>query len=197
MSGKRIALLSNAEVMKKHCSEKMIQNHEKFLIESLPLDILIRILCGVDHGDLKRLFNVLKILREALVFSPSPRFSIYKASKGGLVSFFETLRTEVGSDIGITIVAPGVVESEITSAEFLAKAGIEGVPVESTEGCVKAIFKSICRGDRYLIEPAWMRMIHFWNLLCPEALKSFFSWVLINKPNYSTSNHNSGELKAD
>lgn len=41
MSGKRIALLSNTEVMKKHCSEKMIQNHEKSLIESLPLDILV------------------------------------------------------------------------------------------------------------------------------------------------------------
>ncbi|KAE9467567.1 hypothetical protein C3L33_00503, partial [Rhododendron williamsianum] len=36
------------------------------------------------------------------------------ASKRALVSFYETLRTEVGSDIGITIVALGAVDSEIT-----------------------------------------------------------------------------------
>ncbi|KAI8537079.1 hypothetical protein RHMOL_Rhmol10G0307100 [Rhododendron molle] len=129
MSGKRIALLSNTEVVKKHCSEKMIQNHEKSLIESLPLDILIkkcgcvtrgsggavhravlpsvvrscfrwpgcvtqnvdcavlvkliwarfclqiRILCGVDHGDLKRLFNVSKMFREATLVARKWHFA--------------------------------------------------------------------------------------------------------------------------
>lgn len=88
MSGKRIALLSNTEVTKKHCSEKMIQNHEKSLVESLPLDILIRILCGVDHGDLKRLFNVSKMFREATLvakkwhfaYSTPVKTSVFKSS---------------------------------------------------------------------------------------------------------------------
>ncbi|KAG5537219.1 hypothetical protein RHGRI_024607 [Rhododendron griersonianum] len=104
-------------------------------------------------------------------WSPIPRLSIYSGSKGALVSFYETLRAEVGSDIGITIVGPGFVDSEITRGDFMSKVGADGVPVESTEGCTKAIFKSICRGDRYLFEPAWLRTIYFWNLLCPEARK--------------------------
>lgn len=41
MSGKRVALLSNTEATKKHCIEKMIQNHEQSMIESLSLDILV------------------------------------------------------------------------------------------------------------------------------------------------------------
>ncbi|KAE9467566.1 hypothetical protein C3L33_00504, partial [Rhododendron williamsianum] len=77
--------------------------------------------------------------------------------------------------------------------------GADGVPVESTEGCTKAIFKSICRGDRYLTEPAWVRVIYFWNLLCPEleGIKSFSRWRLLTRLNNSTSNHNSGVLKSD
>ncbi|GFZ17353.1 hydroxysteroid dehydrogenase 7 [Actinidia rufa] len=43
--------------------------------------------------------------------------SVY-ASKGALISFFETLRTEVGLDIGITIVTPGLVDTESAQTEF-------------------------------------------------------------------------------
>ncbi|GMP74880.1 hypothetical protein CsSME_00032148 [Camellia sinensis var. sinensis] len=76
MSGKRIALSSNMEVdstvttprMKKHCSEKMM-SFDKSLLEALPQDILIRILCNVDHDDLKQLFHVSKPIREAVSFN--------------------------------------------------------------------------------------------------------------------------------
>ncbi|KAL4590272.1 hypothetical protein LXL04_003199 [Taraxacum kok-saghyz] len=37
----------------------------KSLLEALPQDILIRILCGVEHDDLKKLFHVSKPIREA------------------------------------------------------------------------------------------------------------------------------------
>ncbi|XP_058200865.1 11-beta-hydroxysteroid dehydrogenase A-like isoform X3 [Rhododendron vialii] len=124
-------------------------------------------------------------------------FTPIMGSKGALVSFYETLRVEVGSDIGITIVGPGVVDSEITRGDFMSKAGMDGFPVESTEGCTKAIFKSICRGDRYLFEPAWERTIYFWNLLCPEVIESFSRWRLLGRPNNSKSNRNSGAFKSD
>ncbi|GMP34756.1 hypothetical protein CsSME_00007496 [Camellia sinensis var. sinensis] len=75
MSGKRIALSSNMEVdstvttprMKKPRSEKML-SFDKSLLEALPQDILIRILCNVDHDDLKQLFHVSKPIREAVIF---------------------------------------------------------------------------------------------------------------------------------
>lgn len=36
------------------------------------------------------------------------------------MKFYETLSIELGSDIGITIVTPGLIESEITDEEFLS-----------------------------------------------------------------------------
>ncbi|KAI8567521.1 hypothetical protein RHMOL_Rhmol02G0129300 [Rhododendron molle] len=75
MSGKRVALLSNTEATKKHCIEKMIHNHEQSMIESLSLDILIRILCGVDHDDLKKLFHVSKTFREATLVAKKWHFA--------------------------------------------------------------------------------------------------------------------------
>ncbi|KAL2520224.1 F-box protein SKIP27-like [Forsythia ovata] len=43
---------------KKHCYE------DSFLLEGLPQDNLIRILCGVEHDDLKRLVFVSKAIRD-------------------------------------------------------------------------------------------------------------------------------------
>ncbi|KAI3820655.1 hypothetical protein L1987_08203 [Smallanthus sonchifolius] len=49
----------------------------------------------------------------------TPRVSIYNASKEALLSFFETLRIEVGSDIDITVITPGLVGTRLTDEELL------------------------------------------------------------------------------
>ncbi|KAL7191422.1 hypothetical protein ACSBR2_023490 [Camellia fascicularis] len=82
MSGKRIALSGNMEVdstvttprMKKPRSEKMM-SFDKSLLEALPQDILIRILCNVDHDDLKQLFHVSKPIREATLIAKQWHFA--------------------------------------------------------------------------------------------------------------------------
>ena len=40
-----------------------------------------------------------------------------------MVMFFETLRVQLGGCIGITIVTPGVTESELTKGKYLSKEG--------------------------------------------------------------------------
>ncbi|KAL7243875.1 hypothetical protein ACSBR1_016148 [Camellia fascicularis] len=88
MSGKRIALSSNMELdstvttprMKKHCSEKMM-SFDKSLLEALPQDILIRILCNVDHDDLKQLFHVSKPIREATLIAKQWHFAYSTPTK--------------------------------------------------------------------------------------------------------------------
>jgi len=37
-----------------------------------------------------------------------------QASKAAVISFFETLRMEVGGAIGITIVTPGLIKTDLT-----------------------------------------------------------------------------------
>ncbi|KAK7400483.1 hypothetical protein VNO78_11691 [Psophocarpus tetragonolobus] len=51
--------------LKRMCSEKINLNSERSRLETLPLDILIRVLCGVDHEDLRQLVRVSKTIREA------------------------------------------------------------------------------------------------------------------------------------
>ena len=46
-----------------------------------------------------------------------------QASKAAAMNFYDTLRMELGGDIRITEVVPGVVESEITKGKILTKEG--------------------------------------------------------------------------
>ncbi|KAK4399053.1 F-box protein [Sesamum angolense] len=50
---------------KRQCFQDTFFCTEKSALEDLPQEILIRILCGVEHDDLKRLFFVSKAIREA------------------------------------------------------------------------------------------------------------------------------------
>ncbi|XP_010442316.1 PREDICTED: 11-beta-hydroxysteroid dehydrogenase-like 6 [Camelina sativa] len=124
----------------------------------------------------------------------SPRLSFYCASKAALIAFYETLRTEFGSEIGITIVAPGVVDSELSRGKFMTKDGnlvvdkelrdvqVSVLPVESAERCAKAIMKSVCRGDRYLLEPSWIGCVILWKVFCSEVTESIARWLLMAGP---------------
>ncbi|XVE56543.1 hypothetical protein DITRI_Ditri04bG0019500 [Diplodiscus trichospermus] len=81
----------------------------------------------------------------------APRTSFYNASKAALISFYETLKIEFGIEIGITIVTPGLIETEMTEGKFLSKEGklevdqemrevqVSVMPLESAEKRAKAI----------------------------------------------------------
>ncbi|GFZ06258.1 hypothetical protein Acr_18g0004280 [Actinidia rufa] len=83
MSGKKIVLLSKTEIdstvktpkTKRRCSGRKFQRREKSLLEALPLDILTRILCGVNHDDLDQLFHVSKMIREAALVANQLHFA--------------------------------------------------------------------------------------------------------------------------
>lgn len=64
-----------------------------------------------------------------------------------------------------------------------AQAGL--VPVRSVVACAKTIVKSACRGDRYLVEPAWFRVSHWLKIFCPEILDVFIWLQYITKPGAS------------
>ncbi|XP_054793639.1 LOW QUALITY PROTEIN: 11-beta-hydroxysteroid dehydrogenase-like 4A [Prosopis cineraria] len=110
---------------------------------------------AVSH--LKKQRGKIVVISSTAAWYPTPRMSFYNASKAAMTSFFETLRAEFGADIGVTIVTPGFIKSEMTADEFLSEIHAKIIPVETAERCAKAILKSICRGEMYLIEPSWMR----------------------------------------
>ncbi|MBA0595202.1 F-box protein SKIP27 [Gossypium raimondii] len=74
-------------LLKRQCSERIVMivtfddYHEKSSLESLPQDLLIRIICGVDHEDLKRLLIVSKSIREATVIAKQLHFAYSTPTK--------------------------------------------------------------------------------------------------------------------
>lgn len=64
-----------------------------------------------------------------------------------------------------------------------AQAGL--VPVRSVAECAKTIVRSACRGDRYLVEPAWFRISHWLKTFCPEILDVVIWLQYITKPGAS------------
>ncbi|CAM8920481.1 unnamed protein product [Rhodiola kirilowii] len=126
---------------------------------------------------------------------PVPRMSFYNASKAAMLRFYETLRTEVGSSIGVTIVTPGLTQSEITQqGRLLSKSGTmkynkEKRDIEfsvglmaSAERVAKRIVDSACKGEKYLTEPKWMKALYYWYVFCPVILEWLNYWTLLTGP---------------
>ncbi|KAJ0578449.1 putative 11-beta-hydroxysteroid dehydrogenase [Helianthus annuus] len=110
----------------------------------------------------------------------TPRAGIYNASKEALLSFFETLRIEVGSNIGITVVTPGLVGTRLTNVERLEEANALWIPRLSVKKCAEAIVSSAKREDKYLTVPSWTKTIFLWKILCPEIVNSIMNFVFIS-----------------
>ncbi|XP_074331509.1 11-beta-hydroxysteroid dehydrogenase A-like [Apium graveolens] len=125
------------------------------------------------------------VISSILGWSSCPRLSIYCATKAALISFFETLRIEVGSEIGISIVTPGMIGSELTNDEFLSKTNARFVPLESVEGSAQAIVNGTRCGDRFLMVPAWLKWLYYWQMFCPELMEWFSRLVFITWPSQS------------
>ncbi|XP_062115899.1 11-beta-hydroxysteroid dehydrogenase-like 3 [Humulus lupulus] len=121
---------------------------------------------GIPH--LKRTKGKIVVISSICGRYPVPLVSIYNASKAALISFCESLRIELGSTIGITVVTPGLIRTKMTREQDLKLRSI--MPEESAEGCAKAIVRSVCRGESYLMEPRWFWWLFPAKMMFPELL---------------------------
>ncbi|CAK9138276.1 unnamed protein product [Ilex paraguariensis] len=136
-------------------------------------------------------------LSSVVSWLPVPRMSLYNASKAAVMQFFETLRVEFAPDVKITIVTPGLVESELTRGKYLTKGGklvldpemrdvqVGIGPVATTDYCAKAIVDGVCRGDRYVTVPAWFRVTYLWRVFWPEVIDWTYRLLFNPRPGAS------------
>lgn len=130
----------------------------------------------------------------------TPKISVYNASKVAQQGFFETLRIELASDIGITMVTLGTVTTPLANDDLLTEANLHWVPMYSVEDCAKSIVNSARRGDEYLTEPTWMRSVFVWAMFFPELTNSFRRSMLDNGQKTSSQkwkSYNNGSLEAN
>ncbi|PWZ15249.1 11-beta-hydroxysteroid dehydrogenase 1B [Zea mays] len=135
---------------------------------------------------LKRSRGRIVVTASATGWNPVPRMSIYNAANAALINFFETLRTELGNQVGITVVTPGWVESEMSRGKFLKEHGQVEVdqemrdaqiglfPVEYAKNCAKAMVQAARQGERYLTVPAWFGAMYLWRLFAPEVVEACY-----------------------
>ncbi|CAL4934570.1 unnamed protein product [Urochloa decumbens] len=113
------------------------------------------------------------------------RMAFYNASKAAQLRFYETLRTELGSEVGITILTAGYVESEITKGKGIQKGGEVAVneeardaqigvfPVGRVETLCEIALEGIRNGDWYVTWPSLYRPMQLIACLAPEVL----TWI--------------------
>ncbi|XVF54725.1 hypothetical protein PTKIN_Ptkin05aG0204200 [Pterospermum kingtungense] len=162
-------------------------------------------ICYFAQRHLKKSKGKIIVIASSTGWLFAPRMSFYNASKAALISFYETLRTEFGIQIGITMVTPGLIKTEMTEGKFLSKEGklqldqemrdveISEMPLQSAEKCAKAIVDSACRGDKYLTVPSWPKATLLWKVFCPEI---FDWWIrLLLMPVTGTSHRDAPSKK--
>ncbi|CAD6222853.1 unnamed protein product [Miscanthus lutarioriparius] len=132
---------------------------------------------------LKRSRGRIVVTASATGWNPVPRMSFYNAANAALINFFETLQTELGSQVGITVVTPGWIESEMSKGKYLKEHGEVEVdqemrdaqiglfPVEYDKNCAKAMVQAAQQGERYLTVPAWFRAMYLWRVFAPEVVE--------------------------
>ncbi|KAF8413982.1 hypothetical protein HHK36_001980 [Tetracentron sinense] len=83
---------------KKRYGARSNTNSERSRLESLHQDILVRILCNVDHEDLKQLFHVSKSIRDATLIAKQWHFAFSTpSSKTAVFRVFKDLEDSSNS----------------------------------------------------------------------------------------------------
>ncbi|CAO2038264.1 unnamed protein product [Urochloa humidicola] len=123
--------------------------------------------------------------------APTSRLSLYNATKAAQLRFYETLRSELGSEVGVTILTAGFVESEMTKGKVIQRDGEVAVdeeardvqigvfPVARVEKLCEVALNGIRRGDWYVTWPSLYRPVPLIACLAPEIL-TWQSYALYN-----------------
>ncbi|HTL97774.1 MAG TPA: SDR family oxidoreductase [Holophagaceae bacterium] len=126
---------------------------------------------------LKRSKGLIVPVASVAGFAGIPTRTLYSASKHALVGFFESLRVELrGSGVGVTIIAPDFVVTELHARA----AGADGRPighgrldpakVMTAEACAKLIVRAMARRQRLLITSARGRFGRWLKVLAPSLV---------------------------
>ncbi|KAJ8772404.1 hypothetical protein K2173_027581 [Erythroxylum novogranatense] len=127
------------------------------------------------------------IPKSSFCYDPHPT----SASKAALISFCESLRSEFGGEIGVTIVIPGNIRTDMTQKVTIHLIILEKsnknfiIPSVSRQACGKAIVSSGCRGDNYLVVPSWVSFLFLWRFWYPEIADLVNRWAFVLRDNYN------------
>jgi short-subunit dehydrogenase len=106
-----------------------------------------------------------------------PKMSGYAASKHAVIGFYESLRIELAdSGVGVTIVAPDFVQSEILARALdaegqpLALSPLNQTRLPTAESCARRIVKAMDRRERLVLTSLRSKWARWGRLLLPKLV---------------------------
>ncbi|KAL6909412.1 hypothetical protein ACP4OV_001693 [Aristida adscensionis] len=119
---------------------------------------------------------------------PMPRMSLYSAAKAAVLDFYETLRYEVGDDVGVTVATHGWVGGEASGGRFTLEEGAAEVQWKEereatlsggeVEAYARALVAGACRGDAHVKRPGWYDVFLVFRAFAPDVLAWTFRLLL-------------------
>jgi short-subunit dehydrogenase len=131
------------------------------------VDLTRRLLPGMLQRRRGRVINVVSMA----AFQPVPYLAIYAASKAFLLSFTESLESELqGSGIRVQALCPGLVKTEFQSVAGTDRVLFDRAPSMSPEAVAEASLRALDRRGGRLIPGFGERVTLFLQALAPRGL---------------------------
>jgi len=73
---------------------------------------------------------------------------------------------------------------------FAIQAAMGRVPMGSASNCAKAIVEGACRGDMYVTDPSWCKVLFPWKVLHPQFVDWSCSLICGSSPKKSAMKGN-------
>lgn len=114
------------------------------------------------------------IVSSACGFTPMPYYSLYSATKCGLIYFFKGLKSELkGKKVKITILCPGSVPTRKDIVEDIKLQGLTGkFSKKSPEYVVKKAMKALDKNKTICIPGTYNKILNFLSKLTPYKVQS-------------------------
>uniref|UniRef100_A0A0D9ZFM7 Uncharacterized protein n=1 Tax=Oryza glumipatula TaxID=40148 RepID=A0A0D9ZFM7_9ORYZ len=119
---------------------------------------------------------------------PMPRMTLYSAAKAAVIDFYESLRYEVGDEVGISVATHGWIGGEASGGKFMLEEGAEmqwkgeerEVPLAGgqVEAYARTVVAGACRGDAHVKHPSWYDVFLVFRAFAPDVLAWTFRLLL-------------------
>eukprot|EP00898_Chlorokybus_atmophyticus_P005541 jgi/Chlat1/5989/Chrsp4S06303 len=140
--------------------------------------------------ELKKAKGHIVVTGSVASFTAFPKMSLYNGAKAAVYNFFDTLRVELNDSVGITLVCPGFVKSEMTGGKtFLTPEGRQMndpdhimvifhapqaqrkggvVPLSEPDDLALAMVDATLARKRLLVFPSWGATFLLLRVFAPE-----------------------------
>lgn len=142
-----------------------------------------------------------RILNTASVagFEPGPLFATYHATKAFVLSWSESLATELeDTPVTVTALCPGPVDTDFfVKADMIDTGAFQKAQVMSPQEVAEAGYQAVMAGDRVVVPGAMNKTLVFARRLLPEAAQARANEKLYERTDASRRKRERGDVEAD